>query len=113
MTCPSVILGTAAYISPEQAVGKAADKRAGIWSFGCILYECLTGKGAFEGETIAETLDSILKGDPDWEALPETKPPNTQFVIRRCLVKDVNSRFHNAANLRILIEKRRDYESKT
>ena len=113
MTWPGVILGTAAYMSPEQAKGIAADKRAGIWAFGGILYECLSGQRAFEGETIAETLASILKGDPDWEALPETTLPNTQFVIRRCLAKDVNSRFHNAANMRILIEKRRDYESQT
>jgi serine/threonine protein kinase len=113
MTRPGVILGTAAYMSPEQAKGKAVDKRADIWAFGCILYECLTGKKAFEGETIAETLASILKGDPDWQALPETTPPNTQFVIRRCLAKDANSRFHNAANMRILIEERRDHESQT
>ena len=66
MTRPGVILGTAAYMSPEQAKGKAVDKRADIWAFGCILYECLTGRRAFEGETVTETLAAILGGEPDW-----------------------------------------------
>jgi len=74
MTHPGVILGTAAYMSPEQAKGKAVDKRADIWAFGCILYECLTGKLPFEGETVTEVLASILKGEPDWKALPAATP---------------------------------------
>jgi serine/threonine-protein kinase len=66
MTRPGVILGTAAYMSPEQAKGKTVDRRADIWAFGCILYECLTGRRAFEGETVTETLAAILGGEPDW-----------------------------------------------
>ncbi len=108
MTRPGVILGTAAYMSPEQAKGKSVDKRADIWAFGCILYECLTGKGVFEGETVTETLAAILKGEPDWQALPARTSPNIRFVLRRCLEKNVSSRFHCAADLRIEIEDVRD-----
>ncbi len=104
MTRPGVILGTAAYMSPEQARGKSVDKRADLWAFGCILYECLAGRRAFEGETITETLAAILKSDPDWQALPETVPSNIRFVLRRCLEKDGNRRLQNAADVRILIE---------
>jgi serine/threonine protein kinase len=104
MTRPGVILGTAAYMSPEQAKGKTVDKRSDIWAFGCILYECLTGKRVFEGETVTETLAAILKGEPDWQALPAPTPPNIRFVLRRCLEKDISRRFHSAADLRIEIE---------
>ncbi len=104
MTRPGVILGTAAYMSPEQAKGKAVDKRADIWAFGCILYECLTGRKAFGGETVTETLATILKGEPDWSSLPATTPPNIRFLIRRCLGKDVSRRFRDAADVRIEIE---------
>jgi serine/threonine protein kinase len=101
MTQPGVILGTAAYMSPEQAKGKQVDKRADIWAFGCILFECLTGKSAFPGETITEVLASILKGEPDWEALPKDLPANVRTVLRRCLQKDRNLRFHEIADARI------------
>jgi serine/threonine protein kinase len=104
MTRPGVILGTAAYMSPEQAKGKAVDKRADLWAFGCILYECLTGKRAFEGETVTETLASVLKNEPHWQVLPATTPPNIRFVLRRCLERDMNKRFHHAADMRILLE---------
>jgi eukaryotic-like serine/threonine-protein kinase len=104
MTQPGIILGTAAYMSPEQAKGKAVDKRADIWAFGCILYECLTGKRVFAGETITETLAAILTGEPDWQALPSTTPPNIRFVLRRCLEKDIRRRFRDAADVRIEIE---------
>jgi serine/threonine protein kinase len=104
MTHPGVILGTAAYMSPEQAKGKAVDKRADIWAFGGILYECLTGGRAFEGETVTETLAAILKGEPDWNALPANTPSNIRFVLHCCLEKDVSRRFRDAADLRILIE---------
>jgi serine/threonine protein kinase len=108
MTQPGIVLGTAAYMSPEQAKGKAVDKRADVWAFGCILYECLTGKRAFEAETITETLATILKGEPDWHALPTTTPTNIRFVLRHCLEKDMSQRFHHAADLRIMIEEVRD-----
>jgi eukaryotic-like serine/threonine-protein kinase len=104
MTQRGMILGTAAYMSPEQAKGKAVDKRADIWAFGCILFECLTGKRPFEGETITETLAAILKGEPNWQALPATIPPNIRFVLRRCLEKDVSRRFHDVADVRIALE---------
>ena len=74
MTRPGVILGTAAYMSPEQAKGKAVDKRADIWAFGCVLYECLTAKRTFQGDTITETVAAILKSEPDWTLLPLTLP---------------------------------------
>jgi serine/threonine protein kinase len=69
-TVAGMILGTAAYMSPEQAKGKTVDRRADVWSFGCVLYECLTGRGAFQGETLSEILAEVLKGEPDWSALP-------------------------------------------
>jgi eukaryotic-like serine/threonine-protein kinase len=83
MTRPGVILGTAAYMSPEQAKGKSVDKRADIWAFGCILYECLTGKRAFEGETATETLASVLTREPEWEKIPAKARP----LLRSCLEK--------------------------
>jgi serine/threonine protein kinase len=108
MTQPGVILGTAAYMSPEQAKGKAVDKRADIWAFGCIMYECLTGKRVFEGETVTETLAAILKGEPDWQTLPATTPPNIRFVLRRCLEKDKSRRLRDAADVCIEIEEARE-----
>ena len=104
MTQAGVILGTAAYMSPEQAKGKTVDKRADIWAFGCILYECLIGKKAFDGEGVTETLASVLKNDPDLNALPANTPPIIRFVLQRCLEKDVSRRFRDAADIRIEIE---------
>jgi serine/threonine protein kinase/Tol biopolymer transport system component len=104
MTRPGVILGTAAYMSPEQAKGKAADKRSDIWSFGCILYECLAGKRAFAGETVTETLAAILKGEPDWGALPVSMPLQVIGLLRRCLQKEPRQRFHDIGDARIMME---------
>jgi serine/threonine protein kinase len=104
MTQPGVVLGTAAYMSPEQAKGKTVDRRADIWAFGCILYECLMGKKAFEGETVTETLAAILRGEPDWDALPFTTPQSIRFVLRRCLERDLSRRFRDPADVRIEIE---------
>jgi serine/threonine protein kinase len=104
MTRPGVILGTAAYMSPEQAKGKTVDRRTDIWAFACILYECLTGKRAFPGETVTETLAAILRGEPDWQALPETTPPGIRMLLRRCLENDMSRRFRDAAAVRIQIE---------
>jgi serine/threonine protein kinase len=104
MTQPGVILGTAAYMSPEQAKGKSVDKRADIWAFGCILYECLTRKRVFEGETATETLASILRAEPDRGSLPADTSSNIRFILRRCLEKDLNRRFRDAADVRIEIE---------
>jgi hypothetical protein len=101
MTPAGVIMGTAAYMSPEQTKGKTVDKRADIWSFGCVLYECLTGKQAFQGETIAETLAAILKTDPDWTLLPAETPAIVRSLIRQCLQKDPNLRLHDIADARV------------
>jgi len=103
MTQPGVILGTAPYMSPEQAKGKAVDKRSDIWAFGCVLYECLTGKRAFKGETVTETLAAILKSEPDWEALPAAMPYKMRDLLRRCLKKDARERLHDIADARIEI----------
>jgi len=92
MTQPGVILGTAAYMSPEQAKGKVVDKRTDIWTFGCILYECLTGRRAFEGETITETLAAVLKGEPAWDALPSDTPPAIRRLLGRCLAREHSRR---------------------
>ncbi|MBN2318592.1 MAG: PD40 domain-containing protein, partial [Acidobacteria bacterium] len=92
----------------EQAKGKSVDKRADIWAFGCILYECLTGKKAFEGETVTEMLASVIKEEPDWEVLPIATPQNIHFVLRRCLEKDKKRRFRDAADVLIEIEETRE-----
>ena len=104
MTRPGVILGTAAYMSPEQAKGKSIDSRTDIWAFGCILYECLTGKKAFEGETVTETLAEILRGEPKWELLQATIPSRIKTLLRRCLHKDKKMRIHDVADVRIELE---------
>jgi len=99
-----MILGTAAYMSPEQARGKPLDKRTDIWSFGCVLFEALSGKKVFKGETISDSIAAILKNEPDWKALPETTPAKIKDLIRRCLQKNPHSRLHDIADARIEIE---------
>jgi serine/threonine-protein kinase len=103
-TMHGVILGTAAYMSPEQARGKAVDKRTDIWAFGCVLYELLTGKQAFEGETVTEILASILKSEPDWLALPPATRAQIRSLLRRCLQKDQTLRMRDAGDARIEIQ---------
>ena len=102
-TMPGVILGTAAYMSPEQAKGKAVDKRTDIWAFGCVLYELITGKQTFPGEDVSDIIAGILRGEPDWSALPSNTPENIRFVLRRCLTKNATERFHASADVRIQI----------
>ncbi len=99
-----VILGTAAYMSPEQARGKAVDKRADIWAFGCCLYESLTGHSPFVGETVTDTLAAIVNREPDWEALPGTTPAKVREVLRRCLRKDLHRRLRDVGDARIDFE---------
>jgi serine/threonine-protein kinase len=103
MTAPGVILGTAAYMSPEQARGKPVDKRGDIWAFGCLLYECLTGKAPFKGETITETVAKILEGTPDWTLLPAETPAIVRSLLRRSLQKDPDLRLHDIADARVEI----------
>jgi eukaryotic-like serine/threonine-protein kinase len=103
-TMQGTILGTAAYMSPEQARGKSVDKRTDIWAFGCVLYELLTGKQAFQGETTTEILAAVLRGEPDWQALPEPTPFSIRALLRRCLQKEMNKRARDAGDARIEIE---------
>jgi serine/threonine protein kinase/Tol biopolymer transport system component len=104
MTSSGLILGTAAYMSPEQARSHRVDKKTDIWAFGCVLYECLCGRKAFEGETVSDTLAHVLKGEPDWEALPPETPPVIKFLLRRCFQKNAKQRLHDVADARIVIE---------
>jgi hypothetical protein len=99
-----MIMGTAAYMSPEQASGKVADRRADIWSFGTVLYEMLSGKRAFEGESTSDTLASVLKVDPNWSALPKNAPAAISKLIRRCLTKDRKQRLQAIGEARIVLE---------
>jgi eukaryotic-like serine/threonine-protein kinase len=87
-TLAGVILGTAAYMSPEQAKGRVADKRSDVWAFGAVLYEMLTGRRAFQGDDVSDTLASVLKSDPDWNALPAEVPLHLRTLLQRCLAKD-------------------------
>ncbi len=100
-TQDGVILGTAAYMSPEQARGQALDKRSDIWSFGCVLYEMLTGTRAFGGHGISDTLAFVITKEPDWTALPADTPASISKLLRRCLEKDRRERLHDIADARI------------
>ena len=95
------ILGTPAYMAPEQARGKSVDKRADIWAFGCVLDEMLTGRQAFPGNTISDSIASILTKDPDWTALPSTTPTLLRRLLRRCLAKNVGERLHDMSDVRL------------
>jgi Tol biopolymer transport system component len=103
-TRDGVLLGTAAYMSPEQARGQAVDKRADIWAFGCVLYEMLTGRAAFAGSTVSDTLAAILDREPDWTALPNSTPAVVLRLMRRCLQKDAKLRLHDIADAGIEID---------
>ena len=104
MTGVGVILGTAAYMSPEQARGKTVDKRTDIWSFGCVLYQMLTGRSAFAGETVSDTIVAILEREPDWNELPDATLPAVRRLLQRCLEKDPKRRLHDVADVRIEVE---------
>jgi serine/threonine-protein kinase len=110
-TVAGVILGTAAYMSPEQARGRPVDKRTDIWSFGCVLYESLCGRQAFAGDTISDTIAGILAREPDWNALPPETPATIHDMLRRCLRKDERRRFHDIADVRVELEEERDEPS--
>lgn len=102
-TEPGKIIGTPAYMSPEQARGDTVDHRSDIWSFGCVLYEMLTGRVPFEGKTTSDTLANILSKEPDWQVLPQTTPANIQVLLRRCLEKDPRRRLQHIGDAAIEI----------
>jgi serine/threonine protein kinase/Tfp pilus assembly protein PilF len=99
-TGAGIILGTAPYMSPEQARGKPVDRRADVWAFGCVVYECLTARQAFAGETVSDVIARILERDPEWAALPASVPPRLRELVRRCLVKDATERPRDIGDLR-------------
>jgi Tol biopolymer transport system component len=102
-TVAGVILGTAAYMSPEQARGKSVDKRADVWAFGCLVFEMLAGVRPFEGETISDTLAAVLAKDPDWTKLEGTTPPRVRELLKRCLEKDPKKRLRDVHDLRLAL----------
>ena len=104
-TRQGVILGTAAYMSPEQARGEAVDKRADIWAFGCVLYEMLTGRSTFDGRTASDVLAGVLRAEPDWNLLPPNLHPRLREVLERCLEKEAKNRWHDIADVRVDLEK--------
>ncbi len=103
-TMAGTILGTAAYMSPEQAKGKPLDRRTDVWSFGCVLFEMLSGKQAFTGETSSDVLADVIRGEPRWQELPESTPPRLNELIRRCLEKDPRQRLQAIGEGRIAVE---------
>src|SRR5262245_19513659 len=103
-TQAGLILGTAAYMSPEQAKGFNTDQRSDIFSFGCVLYEMLTGRAAFDGDTVSEVLASVLKSEPDFSLLPENLSPRFRDLLRRCLEKNPKRRWYAIGDVRLEIE---------
>ena len=103
-TQAGVLLGTAGYMSPEQARGKSVDKRTDIWAFGVVLFEMLTGKRLFHGETVSDTLAAVLQTEPDWTALPPDTPWLLKRLLRRCLEKNRNEHLHDVADVRLELQ---------
>jgi Tol biopolymer transport system component len=103
-TKAGIILGTAGYMSPEQARGKPVDRRSDIWAFGCVFYEMLTGKVAFSGETVSDTLAAVIRAEPDWNAVPELTPASIRKLLRRCLEKNSKRRLQAIGEARVAIE---------
>jgi serine/threonine protein kinase/Tol biopolymer transport system component len=104
MTRAGVILGTAAYMSPEQARGRPVDQRADIWAFGCVLFEMLAGRGPFSGDEVPDVLANVLARDPEWRALPATTPPPVRRLIARCLTKNPRERLHHIGDVRLELQ---------
>ena len=103
-TREGVILGTVAYMSPEQARGKTVDRRTDVWALGCVLYETLTRRQAFGAESVSESMAAILRGEPDWSLLPADTPDSIRRLLRRCLAKEARQRLHDAADARLELE---------
>jgi serine/threonine-protein kinase len=106
MTGVGMILGTAGYMSPEQAKGRPADKRSDIWAFGCVVYEMVTGKRAFDGEDVTDTIAAVVRAEPDWRALPGNASEELRLLLRRCLEKDQRARVSDMAIARFLLNER-------
>ena len=104
MTAMGMILGTAAYMSPEQAKGRQADKRSDVWAFGAVLYEMLSGQRAFKGDDVSDTLAAVLRQDVDWTALPASTPAPVRRLIARCLDRDVKRRLRDIGEARIVLD---------
>ena len=102
-TQAGMIMGTAGYMSPEQAKGRPTDRRTDVWAFGCVLYEMLTGHKAFEGEDVSETLAAILRSEPDWTKIPADLPPTLKVLLQRCLIKDRTERLADMSVVRFLL----------
>ena len=100
---PGVVLGTVAYMAPEQARGKAVDKRSDIWAFGVVVYEMLTGHRPFEGETVSDTIAAVLRGEIDWTRLPAETPDELRRLLRRCLERDPENRLQDAGDVRLVL----------
>jgi Tol biopolymer transport system component len=108
MTQMGMILGTAAYMAPEQAKGRAVDRRADVWAFGCLLYEMLTGRRAFRGDDVTDTLAAVIRGEPDWSALPADTPASLRRLLRRSLEKDPKQRLSSMSDARLDLEEREE-----
>ena len=104
-TQQGVILGTAAYMSPEQARGQEVDKRADVWAFGVVLFEMLTGRRTFDGGTVSDVLAGVLRAEPDWKRLPLNLHPRLRLLLERCLEKEARDRYHDIADCRVDIQK--------
>ena len=98
------VLGTAAYMSPEQARGLPIDKQTDIWAFGCVLYEMVTGRRVFQGQTTSDAIAGILEREPDWQLVPASTPPRILWLLKRCLAKIPDQRLHDIADARIEID---------
>jgi len=103
-TLDGTLVGTLAYMSPEQARGRPVDARTDIWALGCVFYEMLAGKQAFGGETVSDQVAAVLRTEPDWDALPKETPQNLITIIRNCLQKNPKERLHSAADVRIQLK---------
>ena len=99
-----LLLGTVPYMSPEQARGQDLDERSDIWSFGCVLWECLTGKRLFDGATMSDSIAAILHKEPEWHQLPAASPASMHRLLRRCLAKDPHDRLHHMADARLELD---------
>ena len=104
MTAMGMILGTAAYMAPEQARGKIVDKRADIWAFGVVLFEMLTGGSPFHGDTVSDSVAAVLTRELDWRAIPQATPESVRVLLRRCLDRDPRRRLQAIGEARVVLE---------